>query len=167
MSTLNSAPVPASDGREVSARARGLAAQLAALFEQDSQIAGQLNDAQRRLMAANARLWSGLHPDAVALLYDRAAPSPHSEIVALIGDARTVDGEAQAETAVLCVLQEIHWQLHRSFCQYQSVCEQRRQLAFDVGELAQRLTDALRATGWSEQDARSADVHQLSTGPVR
>ena len=102
----------------------------------------------------------------VALLYDRAALVPHSEIVALIGDAPTVE-EAQVETAVLCVLQEIHWQLHRSFCQYQSVCEQRRQLAFDVGETAQRLTDALCATGWSEQDARNADVHQLSNGPVR
>ena len=166
MSTLTSAPVPGSDGRAVSARARALAAQLAALFEQDRQIVAQLNDAQRRLMAANARLWSGLHPNAVALLYDRAALVPHSEIVALIGDAPTVE-EAQVETAVLCVLQEIHWQLHRSFCQYQSVCEQRRQLAFDVGETAQRLTDALCATGWSEQDARNADVHQLSNGPVR
>jgi hypothetical protein len=142
-----------------------LAAQLAALFEQDSQIARQLNDAQRRLMRANARLWSGLHPDAVGLLYDGAAPAGQSEIAALIGERRAAG--AQADSGALCALQEIHWQLNRSFCQYQSVCEQRRQLAFDVGELAQRLTDALCAAGFSEQEARTANVHQLAAEPGR
>jgi len=56
----------------------------------------------------------------------------------------------------------IHWTIHRAFCAYQSACEQRRQLAVEVGELAQQLTDALTAAGWSITDARTADVHQLA-----
>jgi hypothetical protein len=63
---------------------------------------------------------------------------------------------------VLCALQEIHWQVHRSFCRYQSVCEQRPQLAVEVGETAQQLTDSLCAAGSSSQQARDADVHQLA-----
>ena len=114
-------------------------------------------------MAANARLWSGLAPDAVGLLYDGAAPAGHSQIAALIDERRTAGG-ADAENAVLGALQEIHWQVHRSFCQYQSACEQRRQLAVEVGELAQQLADVLCAAGWSSQQARNADVHQLAEG---
>src|ERR1700757_1620479 len=37
----------------------------------------------------------------------------------------------------------IHHQIHRAFCAYQHASEQRRQLAVDVGELSQQLTDAL------------------------
>ena len=55
----------------------------------------------------------------------------------------------------------------RAFIDYQSGCEQRRQLAVEVGELSQQLTDALCAAGWSSQDARSADVHQLAKEPRR
>lgn len=46
------APAPAM------ARARALAAQLAGLFEKDQQIVVALNDAHRRLAAANDRLWT-------------------------------------------------------------------------------------------------------------
>jgi hypothetical protein len=53
--------VPAVVGASVAARsvpdrARGLAGQLSALFERDVEIVGRLNDAQRRLRAANQRL---------------------------------------------------------------------------------------------------------------
>jgi hypothetical protein len=48
----------------VSAHAQELAARLSALFRSDCEFAERLNDAQRRLLGANDRLWSGIHPDA-------------------------------------------------------------------------------------------------------
>ena len=57
----------------------------------------------------------------------------------------------------------VHWQIHGAFCDYQHAAEQRRQLAVDVGELAQQLVDALHAAGWTVEQARSANVQQLAT----
>jgi len=57
---------------------------------------------------------------------------------------------------------QARWHIHRGFCQYQSACEERRQLEFDVGELSQQLTQALCAAGWSPDQARNANVHQLA-----
>ena len=59
-------------------------------------------------------------------------------------------------------LPDLHRQIHRAFCAYQDAAEQRRQLAVDVGEIAQQLTDALTAAGWTAQQARRANVHQLA-----
>jgi hypothetical protein len=56
----------------------------------------------------------------------------------------------------------VHWTIHRAFCEYQLVCEERRQLAVDVGELSQQLSDVLSAAGWSRDQARAADVHMLA-----
>lgn len=58
----------------------------------------------------------------------------------------------------------IHHQIHRAFCAYQHASEQRRQIAVDVGELSQQLTDTLTAAGYSRQQARSANVHALAAG---
>lgn len=58
----------------------------------------------------------------------------------------------------------VHHQIHRAFWTYQHASEQRRQLAVDVGELAQQLTDALTAAGYSQQQARSANVDALAAG---
>lgn len=58
----------------------------------------------------------------------------------------------------------VHQQVHRAFCAYQHASEQRRQLAVDVGELAQQLTDALTAAGYDREHARSANVHELAAG---
>jgi hypothetical protein len=58
----------------------------------------------------------------------------------------------------------IHRQVHRAFCAYQQASEQRRQLAVDVGELSQQLTDTLTAAGYHPQQARSANVHELAAG---
>jgi hypothetical protein len=146
--------------------ARALAARLAALFERDVAIVERLNDAQRRVRDANERLWSGLSPDAFGLIYDGAAPAGQSEIAKMIGDARRAGGP-DADTAVLGALQDVHWAIHRSFCAYQSACEERRQLAVDVGELSQQLTEVLCAAGWSRGDARNADVHKLAGAGIR
>ena len=58
----------------------------------------------------------------------------------------------------------IHEQIRRAFWTYQHASEQRRQLAVDVGELSQQLTDTLTAAGYSRQQARSANVHTLAAG---
>jgi hypothetical protein len=151
MSTVNSTtPTPA--------QARELAARLSELFDRDCLIVGRLNDAHRRHSEANERLWSGLHPDALAVIYDEAAPAGRSQIAELLGTV------GDPEAAMLRALQQAHWQLHRAFIDYQSGCEQRRQLAVEVGELSQQLTEALTRAGFSAKDARNADVHQLAAG---
>lgn len=152
------------DDRAVPAHARGLAARLSALFQRDVEIVKQLNDAHHRLDNANERLFSGLAPDAYGVLYDDAAaaaiatsPIAASPIAALIRD-----GGLAANTAMLEALQHVRWTIHRAFCRYQFACEERRQLAVEVGELSHQLTDALCAAGWSALEARQADVHELA-----
>jgi hypothetical protein len=147
------------------ARARELAAGLAVLFGRDVEIVERLNDAQRRLRDANERLWSGLSPDAFGLIYDGVAPAGQSQVAALLSDALR-RGRPESEAAVLGALQQIHWTIDRGFHDYQFACEERRQLAVEVGEIAQQLTEVLCAAGWSEEDARTADVHELA-GAVR
>ena len=154
----------------VPATARKLARQLQDAFAKDQQLARRLNDAQERLLTANARLWSGLHPDALALLYDDThgvgigAPGAiRSEVAAVMIDALQDDADQQQlETTVLRLVQEIHWTIHGAFTDYQNVSEQRRQLAADTGEVIGRFTDALVAAGWSEDEARNANVDEVS-----
>lgn len=127
-------------GLAVPAHARELAARLSALFETDCGIVARLNGTQRRLRGANDRLRPGVAPGAFGPIRD------------------------SSPVAVLAALSEIHSQIHRAFCEYESACEERRQLAIEVGELAAGLTDALCAAGFDRQDARRADVHQLARG---
>jgi hypothetical protein len=121
------------------------------LFERDVEIVRRLNDAQRRVREANERVWSGLSPDAFGVIYDGIGPAGASQIAALM-----MDGARDAETAVLGVLGQIHWSIHRGFCEYQSACEERRQLAMDVGEITARFIEVLCGAGFSEDDARAA-----------
>ena len=153
---------PAATGRRhhraVPAHARQLATQLSALFERDVELVKRLNDAQHRLQEANELLWSGLAPDAFGLVYDGAATAAigTSQVAALIRDDRPDSG------AMLAALQNVHWAIGRAFHAYQDASEERRQLAVEVGELSQQLTDALGAAGWSAQQAQQANVHQLA-----
>lgn len=153
-------------GRAVPALARGLAARLSVLFDRDVEIVRRLNDAQHLLQDANGRLWSGLLPDAVGVVYDGAAIAGRSPIAVLMGEAGRTGGP-DGDAAVLAALQQIHWQVHRAFHGYQWACEERRQLAVEVGELSQQLTDALCAAGWSVDAARNADVHELARDGIR
>jgi hypothetical protein len=144
----------------VSAAAREFAARLSALFERDVEIVLRLNDAQRRLLGANDRLYSGL-PDAFGLLSEGAAAAGESQTAELIGDGRGV-GQPGSEARVLPGSQETHWAIRSAFYGYQHACEERRQLAFEVGELSVQLREELVAVGWSEAAARDADVHELA-----
>jgi hypothetical protein len=147
---------------EVPGRARVLAARLAALFRADVEVVARLNEAQRRLRDANERLWSGLAPDAFGCVDGAVAAAGGSQM----GDALS-GGGCGSEAVVLGALGEIHWQVHEAFCHYQSACEERRQLAVDVGELSWQLTEVLCAAGWSEDAARNVDVHELATAGAR
>jgi hypothetical protein len=79
-----------------------------------------------------------------------------------MADTRSTGG-LDTDSAVLAAPPEIHWQVHRAFHAYQRACEERRQLAFDVGELSRQLTDVLCAAGWSRDEARRIDVHTLAS----
>lgn len=158
--TAASPVTPAGRGR-CPARARELAARLSVLFERDVEIVERLNDAQHRLHDASERLWSGLSPDAFGLIYDGAAAAGTSQIAAL---ALSAAGGSGSQAVVLGALQQTHWLMRRAFHDYQDACEERRQLAVEVGELSQQLTEVLCAAGWSADDARDADVHKLAAG---
>lgn len=54
--------------------------------------------------------------------------------------------------------------IRRAFAEYQSVAERRRQLGADVGEAVARLIDAMQEAGFSEEQARRADVWALRDG---
>jgi hypothetical protein len=87
------------------------------------------------------------------------------EIVKQLNDAHDRLAHANEQlyaSPTLDAPQQIHWQIHRAFCAYQHASEQRRQLAVEVGEHSQQLIDALSAAGWSAQQARQANVHQLA-----
>lgn len=111
-----------------------------------------------------------MHPDALALLYDHTHAAGiaadgriRSEVNAvMIDQLHNCADEHQLETVVLGVAQEIHWTIHRAFVYYEHAYEERRELAVDVGELAQQLADVLNAVGWTEQEARNPNVHQLA-----
>lgn len=153
---MSASALSSSGDRVVPALARELAAQLSALFERDVEIVKRLSDAQHRLTEANERLWSGLSPDAFGLIYDGAGPAGSSQIGALMDDA------CADETAVLAVLGQIHWSIHRGFCDYRSACEERRQLAVDVGEITAKFIEVLCGAGFSEDEARAVNVHELA-----
>jgi len=149
-----------------------LAARLADAFEQDRGLAEQLTAAQQRLQAANDRLWSGLHPDALGLVYDDTAGGgvgQGSSAVAgqLVDAVRSGLPAAEVEASVLPALQEAHWTIHRAFSEHQQIAEDRRHLAAEIGELIAAFVAELIAAGWSEEAARTADVHQLAAVPVR
>jgi hypothetical protein len=89
-----------------------------------------------------------------------------SEIVGALNDAHHLLARANerlwSDPAVDPLV--IHQQIHQAFWAYQQASEQRRQLAVDVGERSQQLTDTLTAVGYSRQQARSANVHELAAG---
>jgi hypothetical protein len=153
-------------GHSVPDRARGLAGRLSALFERDVEIVKRLNDAHRRLHGANERLWCGLAADAFGLVYDGAAPAGQSQIAKLMAGVSAAGGR-DAQTEVLAALQQIHWTIRSAFHAYQDACEERRQLAVEVGELSQQLSEVLCADGWSQDEALDADVHELARSARR
>ena len=142
--------------RAVPDLARRLAVQLDAVFAQDAAFARLLNAASKRLQSANDRLWWGLHPDGLATVYSE---HPAAVDVAFAEHRSEVLGAPNPLTAI----QRVHWSIAGALTVYQTAAEERRQLAADIGELTRRFVDALVAAGWTEQQARNANVHELAT----
>lgn len=136
--------------------ARRLAAQLEQQFGRDADLAKRLCKAQRRLERANDRLWWGLHHDGLAAVYGE---HPAAVEVASAENRSEVLGAPHPLRAV----QQVHWIIHNAFIDYQTAAEERRQLAAATGELIRRFIDALVAAGWSEEQARNANVRHLAT----
>ena len=74
-----------------------------------------------------------------------------SECRSEILDARDLLREAQ----------RAHWTLGHALIANQDAAERRRQLAAEVGELVGELIASLVAAGWSEHDAREANIPNL------
>jgi hypothetical protein len=146
----------------VTPAARRIAAQLADAFDRDQQLAVALNEAQQRLRAANEKLWRGLHPEGLAAVY---GDLPQFEAVQLEASL-DYGSEVLSSADPLGAIQEVFWEIHRGFSGYQHAAEDRRMLAADIGEQISGLVAELQAAGWSEQEARDADVRELAQGEV-
>ena len=143
--------------RPVPDAARKLAAQLDALFAQDAGLARRLNAAQQRLQGANDRLWWGLHPDGLAVVYGE---DPVAVDVAF-AEHRS---EALGGPDPLAAVQQVHWQIHSAFIAYETAAEQRRQLAAEIGELIRQFVDALwPLAGQRCRPATPTSITSLST----
>jgi hypothetical protein len=153
--TRHDEPTPIA-GREVPA----LAADLARQFAKDTELARRLNDAHSRLVEANHRLWSGLDPTGLRAVY---GDHPQFQVVQLEAALDSCSAVLDSPDS-LGALQDAHWQIHRAHVDYQHTAEDRRVLAAEIGEASVRLIDALVAHGWSEQQARNANVHELAAG---
>jgi hypothetical protein len=132
-----------------------LAAELDGRFGQDSEQAKRLAGAQHRLQHANDRLWSGLHPDGLISVYGE---DPAEFQLASAEERSEVLGAQDPLQAA----RQAHWQIHSAFIDYQTAAEERRQLAADTGEMIRRFVDELVVGGWSEQQARNANVRELA-----
>jgi hypothetical protein len=86
------------------------------------------------------------------------------EIARRLNDAgRRLRVANESETA----LQQARWTIDRAFHDYQTAAEERRQFAADIGEVIRRFVDVLVGAGWSEEQARAANVHELAGAGVR
>jgi hypothetical protein len=57
--------------------------------------------------------------------------------------------------------------VRQAFVEYSTTAERRREVAAQVGEATARLVDAMRVAGFSEAQARNADVWALRLGVYR
>ena len=96
----------------------------------------------------------GYPPDGLAAVYEE---HPVAVDVAFAENRSEVLGAPDPLTAA----QQVHWSIDSAFIDYQTAAEERRQLAADIGETIRQFLDALVAAGWTEEQARNANVHQL------
>lgn len=118
-------------------------------------MARKLNDAHQSLQRANDRLWCGLHPDGIAAVYDE---HPAAVNVAFAENRSDVLGAPDPLQAI----RQIHWQIHKAHCDYQHAAEDHRQLAAAIGEITRTFLNELVAAGWSETEARDANIDELA-----
>lgn len=133
--------------------ARALPTQLERQFSRDAELAKRLANTRRRLERANDRPWKGRHPDGLAHVY-----CEHPAVVdTAFAETRS---EALGADDPLAAVQQVHRSARKAFIDYQAAAEERRQLAADTGETIGEFLDELMAAGWSEEQARNANVHE-------
>jgi hypothetical protein len=137
---------------------RSRAGVLAELFERDCELAVQLNAARLRLLVANERLTVVLPVGVVLVALTGSAGAD----LGVTGRPAVLDAEFP-----VTALGEVADTIRCALIDYQSVGERRRMLAADIGEATVRLVDALVAAGFSESQARRADVRALRDGVYR
>ena len=146
----------------VGADVRELARALAALFAADRQLVVELNAAQRRLLDANDLLRVGVSADALRALPGATGSGKASVLWPAALEHGSLEGESLGRT-----LEAIADSIRHALRDYQLVAEQRREVAADIGEATVRLVEAMRAAGFSEEQARNADVWALRDGVYR
>jgi hypothetical protein len=62
---------------------------------------------------------------------------------------------------------QVSAEVRQAFAEYQTAAEKRREISAQVGEATVRLVDVMRAAGYSEAQARNADVWALRLGVYR
>jgi hypothetical protein len=133
--------------------ARQAAARLAELFERDQRLVVELNRAQDRLLQANGWLTEGLSAETLQMLY-----GPGGADLGLSGWQPPVLDNPHPREA----LERVSQRIREAFYDYQRIADERRILGVDVGEATAVMVDALVTAGWSEKQARDANVFELS-----
>jgi hypothetical protein len=142
-------------GRTIPAAAVEVAAELVRLFDRDRELVLALNEASDRLQAGNDQLTAGLSAEALRAIYGPTGPD-----LGLSGRKPPV----LEHDSPVSALEQVADSIRRAFIDYQNVAESRRQLGFEVGDANARLIAAMTAAGFSEQQARQANVRALATG---
>ncbi len=144
--------------RLVPAPARDVAGRLAAMFERDRELVLALNDAQHRLRAANDRLTASLSAKALRAIHGPQRPD--------IGPSGPRPAVLEAQHPI-SALEKVADTIRRAFIDYQNAVEERRQLAFDIGDANAQLVAAMTAAGFTHSEVRSAEVQALAKGVYR
>jgi hypothetical protein len=133
--------------------ARQCARRLCALFARDRQLAREQDAAHERFAAAAERLVGALSPEAL-----RSILAPGGEHPAVVARAQRRLPHAQPGSA----LDRVADALRGAFGDYHDIADRRRRLAGEADEETVVLVSELVAAGWSERDARNANVWQLA-----
>lgn len=135
---------------------------LAELFDRDRdrdrELAVSLNRALRRLSVANERLTVVMPVGAVLC----ALAGPTSADFGLTGRPAVLEAESP-----VAALGEAADAIRGAMFDYQSIAEERRQLAADIGEATIRLVDALTAIGLATRRRATLTCGRCATACTR
>lgn len=118
-----------------------------------------------RVLGADVRVLA----DVLAALFERdrelagVMNAAQHRLLGASDDVRGLSASSPAGSA----RRDLSSAIRGAFGEYQDAAEDRRRLGADVGEAAVRLVDALGALGYSEAQARGADVWALREGMYR
>jgi hypothetical protein len=142
----------------ITVAARDAARTLVELLARDQQLAIALNAAGARLHAANDRLTAGLSAEALRAIYGPIGPD-----LGLSGHKPPVLADEHPAAA----LERIADTIRSAHNDFQRSAEDRRVLAAEIGHAAAALTGAMVVAGFTQADARNADLRALAGGTFR